>query len=43
MVVDDYSGILYLGQEQVGWWVTSVSQPAGNLSIVDRVREFGVP
>jgi len=43
MVVDDYSGILYLGQEQVGWWATSVSQPSANLSLVDRVREFGVP
>ncbi len=43
MVVDDYSGILYLGQEQVGWWATSVSKPAANLSLVDRVREFGVP
>ena len=43
MVVDDYSGILYLGQEQVGWWATSVSQPAADLSLVDRVREFGVP
>ena len=40
---DDYSGILYLGQEQVGWWATSVSQPSANLSLVDRVREFGVP
>jgi len=43
MVVDDYSGILYLGQEQVGWWATSVSKPATNLELVDRVREFGVP
>jgi 3-phytase len=43
MVVDDYAGILYLGQEQVGWWATSVSAPAANLSLVDRVHEFGVP
>jgi 3-phytase len=43
MVVDDYSGILYLGQEQVGWWATSVSRPSANLALVDRVREFGVP
>ena len=43
MVVDDFSGILYLGQEQVGWWATSVSKPAADLSLVDRVREFGVP
>jgi 3-phytase len=43
MVVDDDSGILYLGQEQVGWWATSVSQPATHLALVDRVREFGVP
>ena len=43
MVVDDYSGILYLGQEQVGWWATSVSKPARHLALVDRVREFGVP
>jgi 3-phytase len=43
MVVDDYSGLLYLGQEQVGWWATSVSEPAAGLSLVDRVREFGVP
>jgi myo-inositol-hexaphosphate 3-phosphohydrolase len=28
MVVDDAAGILYLAQEQVGWWATSVSAPA---------------
>jgi 3-phytase len=43
MVVDDTTGILYLGQEQVGWWKTSVAKPASNLTLVDRVREFGVP
>ena len=25
------------------WWTTSVAKPASNLTLVDRVREFGVP
>ena len=41
MVVDDYSGILYLGQEQVGWWATSVSKPSTNLELVDRCASSG--
>jgi 3-phytase len=43
MVVDDYYGVVYLGQEQVGWWMTSIDRPADDLQLVDRVREFGVP
>jgi len=29
MVVDDYYGVVYLGQEQVGWWMTcrSINRP----------------
>ena len=43
MVVDDDNGILYLGQEQVGIWATTVARPARHMALVDRVREFGVP
>jgi 3-phytase len=43
MVVDDHYGVVYLGQEQVGWWMTSLAHPAEDLQLVDRVREFGVP
>jgi 3-phytase len=43
MVVDDYTGTLYMAQEQVGWWKTSVANPSAHPTLVDRVREFGVP
>ena len=43
MFVDDTTGTLYMGQEQVGWWATSVAKPSANLKLVDRVRELGVP
>jgi myo-inositol-hexaphosphate 3-phosphohydrolase len=42
MVADEASDILYIGQEQVGFWRTNASPFAANAPVlVDRVREFG--
>ncbi len=43
MVVDDKMGLLYLGQEQVGIWRTSLATPGADLTMIDSVRQYGVP
>jgi 3-phytase len=43
MVVDDFHGVLYLAQERVGLWKTTIQDPSSNLVLVDRVKGFGIP
>lgn len=43
MVIDEARGLLYLGQEQVGIWRTSLATPGEDLTLLDSVREYGVP
>jgi 3-phytase len=43
MVVDRRRGLLYLAQEQIGIWSTSIWEPQARLRQVDVTAEFGVP
>ncbi|MEN8906632.1 MAG: phytase [Clostridiales bacterium] len=43
MVVDDENNTLFLAQEQIGIWKTSITNSKCNLELIDKVNEYGVP
>lgn len=43
MVVDQQQGILYAGQEDVGIWKIKLPLGSATPTLLDKVREFGVP
>lgn len=43
MVVDDFHRVLYLAQERVGIWKTSIDEESPHPVLLDRVNGFGVP
>jgi 3-phytase len=42
-VIDRDRGLVYIGQEAVGIWRTTIDNPAANLRLIDKVNTFGVP
>lgn len=42
-VIDRDEGYVYIGQEAVGLWRTTINNPAANLTLVDKVTTFGTP
>ena len=43
IVVDDENGFVYFGQEQVGIWKGPIKNTFANLTLIDKVNEYGVP
>jgi 3-phytase len=42
-VIDRERGLVYIGQEAVGLWRTTIDNPAANLTLIDKVSTFGTP
>ncbi|MGH8177761.1 MAG: phytase [Steroidobacter sp.] len=42
-VIDREEGYVYIGQEAVGLWRTTLNNPGANLQLIDKVDTFGVP
>ncbi len=43
MVVDDFHGVVYLAQERVGLWKTTIEDPSSNLVLMEKIKGFGIP
>ncbi len=42
-VIDRKHGLVYIGQEAVGLWRTTIDNPAANLTLIEKVSTFGTP
>jgi 3-phytase len=42
-VIDRERGYVYIGQEAVGLWRTTIDNPAANLKLIEKVTTFGTP
>jgi 3-phytase len=42
-VIDREHGFVYIGQEAIGLWRTTIDNPAANLALVEKASTFGTP
>lgn len=42
-VIDRDRGLVYIGQEAVGLWRTTIDNPVANLTLIEKVSTFGTP
>ncbi len=42
-VIDREHGFVYIGQEAIGLWRTTIDNPAANLTLIEKASTFGTP